>query len=184
MVKENATYLIWVDLEMSGLDVEKERILEFATIVTDGDLNIVAEGPDVVIHQPDEILSSMDSWNKDHHSRSGLIEQVRRSKFSESQAEQEILDFLKKHVKAKTVPLAGNSVHMDRLFIAKYMPKLHDFFHYRNVDVSTVKELVSRWYPVIYTERPEKRGNHRALSDIKESIDELKYYRQRTFVQK
>jgi len=139
--------LVWMDLEMSGLAVERERILEIATIVTDGQLEIVAEGPEIVVHQPDELLAAMDDWNKAHHGASGLVERVRASTIDESQAEAITLEFVAQHVPVRAAPLAGNSVHQDRLFLAKYLPRLEKHLHYRNVDVSTVKELVRRWHP-------------------------------------
>jgi oligoribonuclease len=174
--------LIWVDLEMTGLRVERERILEIATIVTDAELNIVAEGPELVIHQADETLAAMDDWNKKHHGSSGLIDRARASSIDDAQAEALTLEFVRAHVGEGKAPLAGNSVHQDRLFLSRYMPALESFIHYRNVDVSTVKELVKRWYPVQYEARPHKKGSHRALDDIRESIEELRYYRSAVFV--
>ena len=174
--------LVWIDLEMSGLDHEKERILEIATLVTDGQLNILGEGPELVIHQPDPLLEAMDDWNKKHHGGSGLVNRVKASKVSEEDAEAQTLAFLAEHVEAGAAPLAGNSVHQDRLFLSKYMPKLTAHLHYRNVDVSTVKELVKRWDPEAFEGRPSKKGHHRALDDIRESIEELRYYREAEFV--
>lgn len=173
--------LIWVDMEMSGLAVERERILEIAVVITDGELETIAEMPEIVVHQPDALLDAMDSWNKQHHGASGLIARVRASEVSEADAEQRVLDFVAAHVAPRSAPLAGNSIHQDRLFLAKYMPRAHDHLHYRNVDVSTLKELVRRWYPAAYASRPTKRGSHRALDDIRESIDELRYYRRAVF---
>ncbi len=174
--------LVWIDMEMSGLDSTRERILEIATIVTDGQLTIVAEGPELVVHQPDEVLSAMDQWNTEHHGASGLIERVRASTISEEEAERRTLEFLALHVPERAAPLAGSSVHQDRLFLARYMPGIDRFLHYRIVDVSTVKELVRRWSPKAFEARPHKNSTHRALDDIRESIEELRYYRQAVFL--
>ncbi|HJL15060.1 MAG TPA: oligoribonuclease [Sandaracinaceae bacterium LLY-WYZ-13_1] len=179
---EDTDRLVWIDLEMSGLDVERERILEIATIVTDGQLEILAEGPELVVHQPDALLEAMDDWNREHHGASGLVDRVKASPIDEAEAERRTLEFIAAHVDARTAPLAGNSVHQDRLFLAKYMPELTAHLHYRNVDVSTVKELVRRWHPEAFAARPTKKGNHRALDDIRESIEELRYYRKAVFV--
>jgi oligoribonuclease len=180
MAKESDR-LVWIDLEMSGLDVGRERILEIATIVTDGQLRVVAEGPELVVHQPDALLDAMDDWNAKHHGESGLVDRVRASTVDEAEAERRTLEFVAAHVAPRSAPLAGNSVHQDRLFLDKYMPKLSAHLHYRNVDVSTVKELVRRWYPAAFEARPKKKGNHRALDDIRESIEELRYYREAAF---
>ncbi len=174
--------LVWIDLEMSGLDPARERILEIATIVTDGQLEIIAEGPELVIRQPEELLLAMDEWNRSHHGSSGLTQRVRESTISEAEAEEATLAFVKAHVGERSAPLAGNSVHQDRLFLAKYMPRLERWLHYRNVDVSTVKELVRRWHPKAFEARPSKKASHRALDDIRESIDELRFYRRAVFV--
>jgi oligoribonuclease len=174
--------LVWVDLEMTGLDVERERILEIATIVTDAELNVIAEGPELVVHQSAAVLDAMDAWNKEHHGASGLVDRVRASTIDDAEAERLTLEFVAAHVGPKSAPLAGNSIHQDRLFLARYMKKLEGHIHYRNVDVSTVKELVRRWYPAVYDARPKKKGSHRALDDIRESIEELRYYRERAFV--
>lgn len=174
--------LVWIDLEMTGLDVSRERILEIATLVTDADLTIVGEGPDLVIHQSDALLDGMDAWNTEHHGASGLTERARASSVTEDEASAQTLAFLQSvGVSARSAPLAGNSVHQDRVFLSKYMPALEAHLHYRNVDVSTVKELVKRWMPAIYAERPAKKASHRALDDIKESIEELRFYRARAF---
>jgi len=173
--------LVWMDLEMSGLDPERERILEIAAIVTDGQLAVVAEGPELVVHQSDAVLSGMDAWNTEHHGASGLTARVRASTLGEAEAERLLLDFVAQHVPARAAPLAGNSVHQDRLFLARYMPALEKHLHYRNVDVSTVKELARRWHPEPYAARPTKRATHRALEDIRESIEELRYYRRTVF---
>ncbi|MFW6067061.1 MAG: oligoribonuclease [Myxococcota bacterium] len=173
--------LVWMDLEMTGLDVERERILEIAVLVTDGELNVVAEGPTLAIHQSEALLAGMDEWNTRTHTGSGLVDRVRESGLDEAAAEARVLDFLRSHVREGEAPLSGNSVHMDRAFLRRYMPRLEAFLHYRIVDVSTVKELVRRWYPEAFEARPPKRGNHRALDDIRESIDELRYYRRAVF---
>lgn len=178
----DGTLLVWMDLEMSGLNAERERILEMATLVTTGDLELVAEGPELILHQEDALLLQMDEWNTKHHGESGLVDRVRASSVSEVDAEQKTLDFLKSvGVEARSAPLAGNSIHQDRLFVARYLPALDAHLHYRNVDVSTVKELVRRWMPAVFEARPTKRGSHRALDDIKESIEELRYYRRAAF---
>jgi oligoribonuclease len=170
------TNLIWVDLEMTGLDVEKENIIEIATVVTDAQLNEIAAGPDLVIHQSDELLNAMDEWNTRQHGKSGLTQAVRDSKITLEQAEQQTLDFLKQHVAPGKSPMCGNTIYMDRKFLAKYMPKLEAFFHYRHIDVSTLKELAKRWQPDAVTKK-EENSEHRALSDIRESIEELRHYR-------
>ncbi len=175
--------LVWVDMEMSGLDAERERIIEMATILTDGQLNEIAVGPDLVIHQPDEILAAMDDWNKKHHGGSGLIERVKESTISEAEAEAQTIAFINEHVAAKERPvLAGNSIHQDRRFIRRYMPTLEKRLHYRMVDVSTIKELGRRWYPQLVAKQPVKNESHRALDDIRESINELRYYKQHLFI--
>jgi oligoribonuclease len=169
--------LIWLDMEMSGLRPDHDRILEVAMVITDNDLEQVAVSPILVIHQSDEILNAMDDWNKSTHGRTGLIEKVRHSPTSEWEAEQMMLDFLSQHVKANSSPMCGNSIGQDRRFMARYMPRLEAFFHYRNLDVSTLKELARRWRPEL-CRRLEKKGRHEALADILESIEELKFYRQ------
>lgn len=174
--------LVWVDLEMTGLDVERERILEIATIVTDGELNVIAEGPELVVHQPPAVLDAMNDWNQKHHGESGLVDRVRASTIDDAEAERLTLAFVAEHVAPQSAPLAGNSIHQDRLFLSRYMKTLEGHLHYRNVDVSTIKELVRRWYPVAYEARPKKKGSHRALDDIRESIEELRYYRAACFV--
>jgi oligoribonuclease len=173
--------LVWIDMEMSGLDAERERVLEIAVLVTDSDLAIIAEGPELVVHQTDALLEAMDEWNREHHAASGLVERVRQSTVTESAAEAAILDFLRQHCEPGACPLAGNSVHQDRRFLRRYLPALDAFLHYRIVDVSTVKELARRWYPDVYAAAPEKVERHRALADIHESLDELRWYRQRIF---
>jgi len=172
-------YLVWMDLEMTGLEPDTDSILEIATIITDGELNIVAEGPNLVVHQDESVLEAMDDWCKQHHADSGLSERVRQSKLSMRDAEQQTLDFIAKHVKKGTSPLCGNSIHQDRRFLVPYMPNLEAYFHYRNIDVSTVKELARRWYSSL--DMPKKKEEHLALADVRESIDELKFYRQQIF---
>ena len=173
--------LVWMDLEMSGLDPDTEHILEIATIVTEADLEIVAEGPSLVIHQPDSVLDAMDEWNTTHHGESGLTERVRTSPISLHEAEAQTLAFLKEHVEPHTAPLCGNSIGTDRRFLYRYMPRLSEFLHYRNVDVSSIKELVYRWYPRDLM-APYKESTHRALEDIKGSIEELRWYRDNIFL--
>jgi oligoribonuclease len=175
--------LVWMDLEMTGLDAERERIIELAVVITDGNLELIAEGPDLVVHQPDDVLAAMDDWNTKHHGASGLTERVRTSAITEALAEEQVLAFIDQHVGPKDrPPLAGNSIHQDRRFIRRYMPRLDARLHYRLVDVSTVKELARRWYPQIHDRRPPKQESHRALDDIRESIAELRFYRDHVFV--
>ena len=168
--------LCWLDMEMSGLVPDSDRILELALLVTDSDLNHLSEGKVLVVHQPNSVLESMDSWNKSVHGKSGLIERVKVSTLDEAQAESTAIEFLTQFVSAGSSPLCGNSICQDRRFLARWMPKLEAFFHYRNLDVSTVKELVRRWKPEAM-KGLVKQGKHEALSDILESIEELKYYR-------
>ncbi len=167
---------VWIDLEMTGLDPDKEVIIEIATIITDSQLNILAEGPDLVLHQPEIYLTRMDDWNRNQHSKSGLINDVRQSMISLEEAESQTLDFIKQYGEVKQNPLCGNAVHHDRRFLIKYMPRIHEFLHYRHVDVSAIKTLVAKWYPK--QKEVKKSTSHRALADIRESIEELKYYRQ------
>jgi oligoribonuclease len=169
-----------MDLEMSGLDPEKERILEIATIITDSSLNIVEEGPVVCIKQDQRLIDAMDDWNTTHHNDSGLVERISKEGVSEARAEQLTLEFLRQHVEAGVSPLCGNSVGQDRRFLVKYMPELETFLHYRNLDVSTVKELCVRWRPDL-AGGVKKKNAHRALEDIRESIDELRFYRDNFF---
>lgn len=174
--------LLWLDMEMSGLDPARERILEVATIVTDAELAIVALGPELVVHQSDEVLAAMDAWNRDHHGASGLTERVRASTLDEAAAEAATLAFVDAHFSARDRPvLCGNSIHQDRRFIRRYMPAFDARLHYRMVDVSTVKELARRWYPAITAKQPVKAESHRALGDIQESIAELRFYRDHVF---
>ena len=174
-------HLIWVDMEMSGLDPEKERILEIAVIVTDAHLNPIATAPVWVVHQDDALLDAMDAWNKGTHGRSGLIDKVKASTLNESIVEAVCIQFLKQYIKAGIAPMCGNTIGQDRRFMAKYMPKLEAYFHYRNVDVSTLKELCKRWHPEIAKGFTKKQA-HTALADIEESIEELKYYREKLFI--
>lgn len=174
--------LIWIDLEMTGLDIERDRILEVAVLVTDGALEEIEEGPDLVVHAPEAALEHMADYVRQMHMTSGLIDAVRASTRTVEDAEREVLAFVRAHVpEADSAPLAGNSVHSDRMFIRRFMPALDAHLHYRNVDVSTLKELVRRWYPECYAARPDKGGGHRALADIRESLEELRYYRDRVF---
>lgn len=169
--------LIWIDLEMTGLDPEKERIIEIATIVTDKNLNILAEGPVLAVHQPESLLKAMNDWCQKTHQANGLIERVKQSTLTERAAELQTLDFLKKWVPKGASPICGNSIAQDKRFLFKYMPELADYFHYRHLDVSTLKELASRWNPEIL-KGFEKKNTHLALEDIRESIAELAYYRE------
>ncbi len=169
--------LVWVDMEMTGLDPDRDRVIELAAIVTDPNLNVLAEGPVFVIHQPDEVLDAMDAWNKGTHGRSGLIERVKASTVTEAQAADEMVAFLKQYVPAGKSPMCGNSICQDRRFMARHMATLETFFHYRNVDVSTLKELCRRWRPELIAGF-KKHQLHTALADIRESVEELRYYRQ------
>ncbi len=179
MSTNTSDYLVWMDLEMTGLEPDQDHIIEMATLITDGQLNLIAEGPNLVIHQPDSIMDKMNDWCQKYHGESGLTQRVKDSDLSLAQAEQLTLDFIRKHVAEGDAPLCGNSIHQDRRFLVKYMPRLESWLHYRNVDVSTVKELVRRWYPTQPTWK--KQGAHLALDDILESIAELKHYREKHF---
>jgi oligoribonuclease len=168
--------LIWIDMEMTGLQPDADRIIEIAVLVTDPQLEVLAEGPVLVVHQPDEVLEAMDTWNKSTHKKTGLIERVRASTMSEAEAERAALAFLERHVPANNSPMCGNSICQDRRFLARWMPRLEGHFHYRNLDVSTLKELVRRWKPEL-AKGFSKEGRHEAMADILESIEELKFYR-------
>jgi oligoribonuclease len=173
----NASNLIWIDLEMTGLDPEQDRIIEIATLVTDADLNILAEGPVFAVHQSDAQLALMDEWNVNTHTNSGLVERVKASQVDDRAAEQATIEFLKKWVPENSSPICGNSIGQDRRFLFKYMPELEAYFHYRYLDVSTLKELARRWKPAILPGF-KKQGTHQAMDDIRESVAELAYYRE------
>jgi oligoribonuclease len=177
---ENHEYLVWMDLEMTGLDSERDTILEIATLITTHNLRVVAPGPVVAIHHPDQVLDAMDKWCREHHGASGLTDRVRTSGITMAEAEAKTLAFIKPYSTERSSPLCGNSVYQDRRFLARYMPKLEAYLHYRNIDVSTVKELVRRWYPH-GPQAPEKKHAHLAVEDIRESIAELQFYRQHFF---
>jgi len=172
--------LIWIDLEMTGLSPERDVIIEIATLVTDAHLHLIAEGPSIAIHQPDEIMSAMDEWNTRQHGQSGLRKRVRESEVTVAQAQQQTLQFLQKHVEAKQSPMCGNSICQDRRFLARYMSDLEGFFHYRNLDVSTLKELARRWKPKVL-DGYKKNSNHLAMDDIKDSVEELRFYKSKLF---
>lgn len=174
---DKKTNLIWIDLEMTGLDPDHDVIIEIATIVTDSYLNVIAEGPVFAVHQPGDVMSNMDEWCVKTHGKSGLTQRVKTSNITESEAELRTIDFLKEHCDPNTSPMCGNSICQDRRFLYRYMPRLEDFFHYRNLDVSTLKELAARWAPDVIR-GIKKKGTHLALDDIRESIEELRYYRE------
>ncbi len=176
----DANNLIWIDLEMTGLDTVNDRIIEIATIVTDKHLEVIAEGPVLAIHQPDDVIAGMDQWNTDQHGRSGLIKRVRESTVSTAEAERATLDFLSAYVPGHSSPMCGNSICQDRRFLARLMPDLEAYFHYRHVDVSTLKELAKRWAPAV-AKGFNKEASHLALDDIRDSINELRYYREHLF---
>jgi oligoribonuclease len=178
---QDKTPLVWVDMEMSGLVPDRDRILEVALVVTDAELNTIAEAPVYVLHQPDEVLDAMDSWNRSTHGKSGLVDKVRASTFTEAEVEARVLAFLKPIVGERVAPLAGNTVHQDRRFMARYMPAFDNYLHYRIVDVSTLKELARRWNPDVLA-GVAKEGRHEALADVYESIEELRHYRRHFLV--
>ena len=180
MSEHSDKHLVWVDLEMTGLDPEQNTILEIATLITDDTLAIVAEGPVLSIHQPAHVLEAMDEWNRDHHGASGLTARALASTLTLADAEMATLDFVRRYCPERTSRLCGNSIHQDRRFLVRYMPTFDAYLHYRNIDVSTVKELVRRWYPSGPV-APEKRHAHLALDDIRESIEELRFYREHYF---
>ncbi len=167
--------LIWIDLEMTGLDPNKEKIIEIATLITDSDLNVISEGPNLIISQPKEVLDEMDDWNQNQHGSTGLIDEVMKSDITEQVAEIETLEFVSKYVGEKASPMCGNTVSHDRRFLSKYMPRLEAYFNYRHIDVSSFKEVAVRWMNEAQTY--EKKGSHRALGDIKESVEELRFYK-------
>ena len=177
---EKTSFLIWLDLEMTGLDVRKDKIIEIAAIITDKNLEIVSKGISLVIMQDKYLMDNMDAWNTNQHKKSGLYEKVLNSQISCLDAENMILKFLKKYLKRGISPMCGNSIYQDRIFLRKYMPKLENFFHYRNIDVSTIKELIKYWKPHYY-DMLKKKNDHTALTDIKESIKELKFYKKILF---
>ncbi len=169
--------LVWLDMEMTGLNPDSDRIIELAMVITNSNLEVIAEAPTWVVHQSDEVLNGMDEWNRNTHSRSGLTERVKASIMTDADVEQQALEFVRRHVPVRTSPMCGNSIGQDRRFMARYMPKLEEWFHYRNLDVSTLKELCKRWKPEL-AKGLKKHGRHEALADVLESIDELKYYRE------
>jgi oligoribonuclease len=177
---QDTTNLIWIDLEMTGLDTQTDRIIELATIVTDARLTLLGEGPVIAVHQPDEVLAAMDEWNTSQHAGSGLIQRVRESRVDEAQAERLTLDFLSAYVPPNASPMCGNSICQDRRFLARCMPELERYFHYRNLDVSTLKELAQRWAPEV-ARGFMKQSTHLALDDVRDSIRELQYYREHLF---
>ena len=176
--KPDASNLIWIDMEMTGLVPDSDRVIEIALLVTDSQLALIAEGPVLVVRQPAEVLGAMDSWNRSVHAKSGLIDKVKASPLDEAAAERQAIEFLSRYVPERSSPMCGNSICQDRRFLARWLPKLEAFFHYRNLDVSTLKELVKRWKPEVAKEMMKlKQGKHEALADIYESIEELKFYR-------
>lgn len=174
---QNAKNLAWLDMEMTGLNPDTDRIIEVAMIITDSDLNILAQSEVLVIHQPDSIIDHMDKWNTTTHTRTGLVDKVKASTLTEAEAEEKLLAFISESIPEKASPMCGNSIHQDRRFMVRYMPRLEAYFHYRNLDVSTLKELARRWNPAI-VKGISKKGAHQALDDIKESIEEMAYYRE------
>ncbi len=180
--KQKKDHLVWIDLEMTGLDPKKCTILEIGVIVTDNELNIVAEGPSIAVHHSKKVLSSMEAWSRYHHKKSGLTEACEASKIGLKKVENEVLKFVKTHCTEKSAPLCGNTIWQDRRFLVKYMPKLEQYLHYRVIDVSSMKELVERWYPADFKMPRRKKQTHRVREDILESIEELRYYREKVFM--
>jgi oligoribonuclease len=174
---QDPSHLVWIDLEMTGLDPDNDLIIEIATIVTDKNLNILAQGPVLALHQSDAALAAMDDWNQQHHGQSGLIKRVKASTIDDAEAERQTLEFIKQWVPERASPICGNSIGQDRRFLYRYMPELEAYFHYRNIDVSTLKELAARWAPHV-RDGFKKQSSHQALDDIIESIEELRYYRE------
>ncbi|MCG3175853.1 MAG: Oligoribonuclease [Candidatus Omnitrophica bacterium] len=181
--KQRADVLVWVDLEMTGLDPRKCKILEIAAVITDSDLEVLAQSPAIAIHYSDKVLDGMEAWSRYHHKKSGLTDACRASRVGLKRAEEAILKFVKGYCKQKTAPLCGNTIWQDRRFLVKYMPKLESYLHYRTIDVSSIKELVQRWYSADYKMPRQKNQTHRVLDDILESIEELRHYRKKVFVQ-
>uniref|UniRef100_A0A336M2I7 Probable oligoribonuclease n=1 Tax=Culicoides sonorensis TaxID=179676 RepID=A0A336M2I7_CULSO len=182
VIMANTKPIVWIDMEMTGLDVKKDRIIEIACLVTDHELNVIAEGPNVIINQPDSLLLHMNSWCMKTHTESGLLKASQESKITEEQAEDMVLTFIQQYTKRNEAPLAGNTIYMDRFFLIEQMPKIHNYLHYRIIDVSTIKELCQRWNPEMHKNAPPKKLVHRALDDILESIIELKYYKEYLFI--
>ncbi len=180
--KQREDLLVWLDLEMTGLDPKTCTVLEIGSVITDGELEVLAEGPSIAIHHTDKVLNGMESWSRFHHKKSGLTQSCRESKVSLKKAEQMTLQFVQGFCKKKSAPLCGNTIWQDRRFLVKYMPLLEQYLHYRTIDVSSVKELVSRWYPKDHKMPREKRQTHRVSDDIRESIEELRHYRKKVFV--
>ncbi len=180
--KQKSEYLVWVDLEMTGLDPKKCTILEIGSIVTDNELNIIEEGPTIAIHHSDKVLNGMEPWSKFHHRKSGLTEACKKSKIRLKKAEDLTLGFIQKYCKKNTSPLCGNTIWQDRRFLVKYMPKLEQYLHYRIIDVSSIKELADRWYDKKHKMPRDKKQTHRVLDDVRESIDELRHYRAKVFI--
>ena len=182
MTKQRTDLLVWLDLEMTGLDPKKCTILEIGCVITDNELEVLEEGPSIAIHHSEKTLSGMEAWSRYHHKKSGLTESCRESKTGLKKAEDLALGFIQKYCKKKSAPLCGNTIWQDRRFLVKYMPTLEQYLHYRTIDVSSVKELVSRWYPDDHAMPREKNSTHRVMDDIRESIDELRHYRKKVFV--
>ncbi len=180
--KQKNDLLVWIDLEMTGLDPKVCTVLEIGVVITDNELEVVAEGPVIAIHHSEKVLGSMESWSKHHHRKSGLTEECRKSKITMKKAEEKVLAFVKAHCKERTAPLCGNTIWQDRRFLVKYMPRLESYLHYRTIDVSSVKELVMRWYPTDHKMPRLKDQTHRVMNDIRESIEELQFYRRKVFV--